>query len=292
MDFYLYTTGILNRGRISESHESIIDKWKNHGILSNILSLIPERYINIHIIHSDICEFESDMRELVNEILLLYDMSHERVKTSIYITDELNFKELHTLHDKKHYILIDFAHLFAYPNIPKDKDKIIKKILTRTNLVQNIDAFLYMGTFNLNSVYCTFIGNYDYIDREFNRLSSIDFMNSKFFNVNDDGTITTYIDMMIELDYEYDKIYPEYILKEMYIDIKKNIIRLWKDKYGTLNMNNENTNLNTFDNMYNKCIPSSAELGDMFMTLLMNKTSKDDMKIIILNRFITCLHLD
>jgi hypothetical protein len=49
MEFHLYTTGILNCGKVYESEESIIDKWKNHGILANILSLIPDRYTHIYI---------------------------------------------------------------------------------------------------------------------------------------------------------------------------------------------------------------------------------------------------
>ena len=200
---------------------------------------------------------------------------------STFISTELDFGNLHDLHMGKHYILIDFAHLFAYPHISVAKLE-RAKIKSKFNIVQPINSMLFSHIFNLCSVYITFIGNIHCHDNEFNRMSSIDIIKYNFFTVHDDGHVTTYIDKMIELEYNYDKNYPDQIFKEIYDVTKVKIIKLWRDKYG---------NLELFDKSYNDKIPHSGSESTIFIDMLMKGSTEEEMRIELLSIFKKCMDL-
>lgn len=288
--FTIYTTGFANCNHIFKHNDNIIDKWINCNILDNILRQIPERYTEVKIIHSDIWNFTDEQKdkclEQITNTLIKSDMSKRRVSSSIWTDKELSFLTLDDLHDGKHYIVIDSAHLFGYPKMSQEKLKRaieLKKISRNINVVQPLDAYGFTRIFNLCSVYFTFIGNYSYHDVEFSKMSSIDFITSDFFVVNYDGHVETYIDILNKLNYDFDSKYPCDVIKKIYAESKKEIANIWRRKYG---------NLDDFNKKFMSFIPSSDQIGKKIMNLLLSNYTKEQIDSYILNWFIKCLSLE
>ena len=161
--FCIYTTGMMDWGNT----ETIIYKWIAHNILSSILDQIPEKYTNVEIHHYD-NYFQLDdiaVIELKNS-----DEEKPRIRLSMLHKEDLEPVILRA-HDGKNYIVIDFANecYKMYPPI-------------------NFVNIVYLGDDSLSGE------NRDYY--EF--LVPVKFAKEHLFNVNEDGTITTYLQKMYE----------------------------------------------------------------------------------------------
>ena len=248
--FYFYTTGLANWGCL----DTVSDKWLNSGIYNNILRQIPKKYNNIQIIHYDPIIIMGGNKQLqnklniiseINTILELQMQQHadERVKSNIFIPEKFNLHEVQQPH-----IIIDFAHIFEY---------IKQKNTVRIN---NHYGEEVGPPLKLNSFYIGFIGEKQ-IDNGF---SSYYLISAPLFNIKN-GIITTYIDKMIELDYDYDPLYPINIIKKIYMIIQNKLIDEWRYKNNIVN--------EKFDNAINK-INQNIIIG--IIDSIMNDIKKED----------------
>jgi hypothetical protein len=190
--FYIYTTGIVNWGNFDDKYQNLINLW-NDGVLSNIINRIPKHF-NIFINHFDplFSSHETNMNDeriksinkYVKQNLITKDMLESRVIYSSFLYNEFNPDNI-----KKPHLIIDFAHLYEYVNF------------------QNIVMDFEKNLFDLTVLRTGFIGN-----GEFNHLSCLD----KIFEIDQNGITITYIDKMIQLEYDFDKTEPIDCLKKIF----------------------------------------------------------------------------
>ncbi|VVU95461.1 hypothetical protein CPAV1605_1212 [seawater metagenome] len=234
--FIIYTTGIANWGDIN----TVLKSWIENNILENILSMIPSFYKNVQIHHYDpiINVTETSIpKNLINEIqtrLYTNDINYPRIIQSLFFQERLLDVKL-----KKNYIIIDFAHVFKYT---KKRDVVeIAGNYKESNKEEK----------KLKTVYIGFIGNS--IDLKNNDCISHRIIKSNFFRVKDNRTVETYIDSMIENNYNFDPMYPQDKIVEIVSVIKKFLMGVWREKNGIVN--------DDFDEIFN---------GDFLLLLVKN----------------------
>jgi hypothetical protein len=214
--FYIYTTGFADNGS-----NSVANEWVR-AFREKILSLIPAKYDEIVILHSDpLMDIDGDLRmrtiKEANE-LLMSDFLNDRVKQSEFTTEPINFRSLHRKHLSRDYIVIDCAHIFLY---------IDRKIVKNANTYDGVvNEQIGVSPFPLNCIYPGFIANRD-INGEIyvpnNILSTCD-----LFIVNEDGSIITYIDKLIMNKIGNDPNNPHIFVDNIYRKIRKPIIDKWR----------------------------------------------------------------
>jgi hypothetical protein len=213
--FYIYTTGFADNGS-----NSVANEWVR-AFREKVLSLIPAIYDEIVILHSDpLMDIDPALRmrtiEEANE-LLMSDFTNDRVNSSEFTTEPINFSSLHRKHDSRDYIVIDCAHIFSYIDI---------KIVRNANTYGRANEEIGLSPFPLNCIYPGFIPNRD-INGEIyvpnNILSTCD-----LFIVNKDGSIITYIDKLIMNNIGHDPNNPDYFVVNIYKKIRKPIIDKWR----------------------------------------------------------------
>ena len=244
--FYIYTTGITNW----DDEKTVADKW-NHNVCKNIIRQIPRRFTDIHIVHSDTLESMegtppfSDVDRVkittkFNVLLSKSDTKHTRVKSSSFISTPLNFAELNSPH-----IVIDMAHLFEYP-----------KTVGNVKIAEHygIDKIGVGSNYNIHAVYLGFFGNdklYNIKEEPFYFLTIASLYD--FIIVNDDDTVTTYIDRLILLNYDYKPVDPSDFFYKFLHDAKMKI-ELFVNKQGKPITDEINIQINTV--LYNTMLPS------------------------------------
>ena len=167
--FTIYTTGIAN---LHEEIYTIVDDLQNY-LLQNICEMIPNRFQNIDIIHSDILVRKYPSKEDVELYIKqnLIDIKIDnRIRRHEFTTKEFDFNQISKT---KSYIIIDFAHLFNYTDTLID--------ITDNGSTQVINI-LTKEILNLNIIYIGFLNDTE---------SSRTIARTKFFRVNDDNTIIT-----------------------------------------------------------------------------------------------------
>ena len=212
--FTIYTTGLSNwlsfLNKNNDTNQYLINIW-NDGVRDNIINLVPNKF-KINFIHYDPLlelvnngkkKIEGPVKILalnyISENLVVKDYTNDRVNESIFIDDYINFENLN-----EPYIILDIAHVFIYP------------LKLNTVKFPNDNKEL-----NINSVRFGFLGD----------PISILMTKSKIFTVNDNGTITTYIDKIIELKEKgYKDIYEERVPSDIIAKILKNI-KIYLENY-------------------------------------------------------------
>ena len=223
--FTIYTTGICNNYVYLKNENKIFIKWNDtDGVLENILKLIPERYKEVNIIHTDIIEQtitkeEREKAKKYNNDILNEKMkninNYNKIITVKFTTNELNLDYIETK-NKNTYIVIDFAHIFR--NIDIHKIEYSNK------------------TYNVNSIYIGYIG--EFYGNDFLYKSGL------LFKVNENN-IETYIDYIYRKNIflyisNYTKenfiLYPNELFKQIMKNVKKNIqTKINKDNINRLN---------------------------------------------------------
>ena len=253
--FTIYTTGIayLVDGDKDENIEKgiILKKWTDEdGILENILKLIPEKYITVNIIHSDILidrdtSEQDNISKKINEYIDNTNIKNKNNKNikSIFTTNEFNWDNIETK-PKNSYIIIDFAHIFN--NIGQYEVK------------NSING----ETYKLNSIYIGFPGdNFDYI-----------YKSGLLFKVNEHN-IETYIDYILKR-----KLYTGTITIEEFIIFPTSIFEkmIYTVKYQLYSKYNKNDvtrkeNLEKIDSILKVNI---TEFGKFIMNRLIRYNDK------------------
>jgi len=165
--FYLYTTGILDW----MNHGQLFDRW-NMEIRTHIINLIPNKYkVIIH--HYDPLHVEPNELNIQKNILISNDKRNNRVLDSFFHNEKFPFT--HELP----YIILDFAHIFYYTH---------NKHIVKTNTIYESSEPIIEK--NLYCVRFGYVGSKNDIENSPSQY--------KIFEVNYDGSITTYIDKMIE----------------------------------------------------------------------------------------------
>ena len=197
--FVIYTTGIANWGFFDtpeQPEQNLIKQW-NNGIREFLIAKIPEKF-EVEIIHYD--PLDSIKLEYIEEVINyikknLIDVEKSKEIESQFIKDYL---ELELLDGKKNYFVYDMAHIFQYSN--------------KKNTV-TVFGDEQKREFEINSLRTGFIGE----DKIPYYLSLEEFV----IDINNDGTVTTYIDRFIDLNIPIDNNRPERIFE----DINEKIIR-------------------------------------------------------------------
>lgn len=175
--FTIYVTGIADWCDGTKPSNLMI-VW-NRAYRNHILSLIPDRFKHIHIIHHDILESIIDGKLQIRP-------SEERVKISNFINDYIikednkipkvvsvfndSYLPLDRLEKRIHsYILLDLAHAFEYT----DKIGYMK---------------LDDKEYKINRIFYRYHGN----DIELT-------IYPKYFHINDDNSVISYYDKLLEV---------------------------------------------------------------------------------------------
>jgi len=192
--FYIYTTGIADWGNL----DKLLLFW-NKLLCDHVCSLIPPRF-DIKILHSDILleltygigpnhmilDQKVYLTEQIN-LLLLENLENERIVESSFQTEPLNFREIR---GKIPYLIIDFAHLFKY-----SKDLINISPNGSVKVFQNYnDLELNDDGLELNVIYVGYLGENQILDSKLSK-RYISLLN--FFRVNDDNTVITIINKLL-----------------------------------------------------------------------------------------------
>lgn len=195
--FYIYTTGVSEW----ESFDKTLKFWSD-VICGKICSLIPQRFNDIQILHSDILlDFNNEIKPIeekdkisstINQLLISDFSIDSRISQSLFTYDPLNFNEIKL---NTPYIIIDFAHIFRYTGIPI---QITPNESTQVYIAGHYGEQVQGNeteTYNLNVIYLGYIGMEQVRDsRRNNRM--ISYFN--FFRVNDDDTITTFFNKVLD----------------------------------------------------------------------------------------------
>ena len=277
--FTIYTTGILDAQNLLEVPKSgIIDCW-NEKIRQNILAMIPERF-DISIYHYD--PFKPQLSE--NEFIIyrdqidivlynslnLKDLESERVKNSIFYNSKLPSIE----NIRSPHIVIDNSHIFSYTQIGHS---LYTQYYGR-NYMGEEDTYIKDTQYKINSIYFGYIGNFYYADRKFSNTYILD---SYFFKVNDDDSITTFIDKLIDLRKDSNE-FAEYDIEKIYKNIADKIECNFKSLYEIQNGNLNNW-LNQFESYFNQNI-AKAIIFDI-VRMLFIVSSLDELIDIISSKY-------
>jgi hypothetical protein len=212
--FYIYTTGIAEWGDLSQSLKS----W-NETLCKQVCDLIPRKFKNIFIIHSDI--LQSIAKEKIDETYanILNKIQHDleidsRIKDSTFQTEPLDFANISGQTDP--YIIIDIAHLFEYI-----RDNYSSVNVTRA-FIKGSYGEPRGDVITLNVVYPGYKGGY--------------LNNTPFFRVNEDNSVTTYINKLLDNSRfsDFDLYNPNLKIEELFNQIRKKLYDKIRKKYGSL----------------------------------------------------------
>ena len=260
--FNIFTTGIINWG-----DQGIIKLW-NQILRQNILNMIPNNFL-IRIYHYDPClslnNDGSHNQEQINILKNIYmtlnlmDMeSSERVIESEFFKNYLPYSE--EIYKMPH-IVIDNAHIFRYTQ----KGHALCAI--------NTCSFKKDTQYKINSVYLGYYGEFQILKHKF---SSTYMLDTPFFRVNDDDSVTTYIDKVIEIAKSLDEGVPIF---EIYFKVKLRIESNFKACYELENGSSDNW-LDKFDsNYFDENKVKAVIFGIVFM--LFNVSSLDELIYVI-----------
>lgn len=239
--FCIYTTGICDTGA---NLEKLFKYWQEF-LCHRVCSMIPSRFTNIEIIHSDILyQYPGPYQIKINDKKVIEEINERlkndfkidsRISKNIFQREELNFNEISKSNS---YIIIDFAHIFYYTGIP-----ITITPLGSSNVFIGGHYGEHTGQpINLNIIYLGYIGEqqYDFDTKANNRL----ICECEFFKINDDNTITTiYTELINENRFPKLKGYElESPLSRITNIIKANRIKIGKIfriKYGNYDLFDE-----------------------------------------------------
>jgi hypothetical protein len=251
MNFTIYTTGIVEWGDLN-----LIARYWQENIRNNIINKIPNFY-NIKIVHCDILLNINNIHinDLINNIyenICLQDLTNNRVIESIFRKDKLDF-QLISLEDN--YIILDFAHIFAYDN----------------------DNYVYIYNepnikYKLNVIYLGYVSILDYTDNFSNRYIE----NSNYIIIYD-KYIITYIQRMNELNISYNPLYPNEKIRDIFKNIRLKLINNWREKYNIV--------LFDFDNLYNNEI-NNIIVQDIIDYIMTKNYTENEIINNIYNKFI------
>lgn len=236
--FYIYTTGIADWCVLNKTF-----KYWEDELCKNVCELIPQRFSRIEILHSDILDnFNGNMLSITNQ---------KRIQTTNEINSRLQLEYTRdsrivssifqsTPFDffEKPYIIIDFAHIFNDSNQ------------------------------NLNVVYLGYVGELQII--EYNMCTRYI---KNFFKVNDDDTVTTYINKLADSS-RFSPLKKEYPADNIRDIMKKIRIKLgleYKNKYG---------NYDLFDSIFNEANTEvHMKMVGIIMDNIMNTDNNEDIII-------------
>ena len=196
--FFVYTTGFsdgvlgFSDGHSQTGPGSIIDKWLNRGILNTLLENIPRSYTRIQITHYDPVNIENADRILCNK-----EKERDRISSSNYLNERFQINMVSDIHgDLKNYILVDQAHVFTPTANPKEY-----------TYSENGDPDAQQSApIKLNLLYLGYFGGSDenpYLFRRITPSGERVLTFTKFFHVNPDGTVVSFIDKLREKGYPY-----------------------------------------------------------------------------------------
>jgi len=180
--FNIYTTGICNWGNFNDD-QNLVQSWKIY-CRDQIISHIPD-YYKIHIYHYDPILESSDQNKkkiikYINKHLIPFDLKHKRVKVSEFHPLEFN----HNLINLPN-IIIDLAHIYTFHN----------DLMNKVSFYNENNSEI----FNLNVLRFGFVPNM--------KISQL-FLKNKLFDVDEEGNVRTYIDMLSFIEYDFDESEP------------------------------------------------------------------------------------
>jgi hypothetical protein len=227
--FVIYTSGIANWVDV----DTIIKNWIGYNILNNILTLIPDTYTNIKLRHyeplyygvENAKKIHPSQVKKIKDLLQNNDLKYDRVTQSLFFPESLPDIKM-----TKDYLIIDFAHIFQYTN--------------QIGIVKLAGHYNENDLFEkkLKTVYIGFIGNP--IDENLNGdIVSHGIILNNFFKVLDNGQVETYIDKMIQMNYDFDPKYPQDKINHIINNVKKNLMNKWREIYDKVD--------DTFDKQFN-----------------------------------------
>ncbi len=239
--FYIYTTGIADWCNLNKTF-----KYWEDELCKHICELIPQRFSRIEIVHSDILDDFNGIMSVTNqkrnEIILnintrlqLEHTRDSRIVSSIFQTTPLYFliKHQNIIHP---HLIIDFAHV----------------------LTDDFES-------DWNVVYLGYVGEVQII--EYNMCTR---HIKNFFKVNDDNTVTTYINKLSN-NKRFGNFYKDYPSDNIKDIMKKIRIRLgleYKNKYG---------NYTLFDSIFNeKNMEIHSKMVNLIMDNIMNTDNVED----------------
>lgn len=242
--FYIYTTGIADWCNLNKTF-----KYWEDELCKHVCELIPQRFSHISIFHSDILSDFNGIMSITNEKriatsneinnrLQLEYTRDSRIVLSFFQTTPLNFVLISQPH-----IIIDFAHVFNDYNS------------------------------NHNVVYLGYVGEQQII--EYNMCTRYI---KNFFKVNDDNTVTTYINKLSDTNRfsPLKKDYPSDNIRDIMKKIRITLGLEFKTKYG---------NYELFDSIFNQ---ENTDIHSKMVARIMdNIMNTDDNEHIIINNVIS-----
>ena len=236
--FFIYTTGFADGGT-----NSVVYHW-NTFLRKNICKSIPERYKRIEILHSD---------PTINSetIDLLRQENSERIKSTV-TRDIIDFTKIDEKHRGQNYLVIDSAHLFNYHE---------GSLVNNSEAYNDATSLKSFGNarnnkFVLHALYPGFFGYRTDSDKNDLGILRTNFGKYELFNVSEDGTVTTYIDILLRQKIQFHG-NPTLFIEGIYNRIKSEFIKIWRIKYSNLSgYDDRMQQLNTiiFDKIFSEII--------------------------------------
>lgn len=217
--FCIYTTGICD----TNQYDKLFKYWQD-SLCDHICSMIPSRFTSIEIIHSDIIYKNF---ELINELKI-----YNRISKHIIQKEELDFDKISKTQS---YIIIDFAHIFYYTNIPI---KITPYGSSRVYIGGHYNEPLG-EPINLNIVYLGYVGEQQFITES--QINNRIICESEFFKINNDNTIITFYTQLLNENrfsklIGYELISPINRITNIIQINRIKIGKIFKIKYGNYNL--------------------------------------------------------
>jgi hypothetical protein len=242
--FYIYTTGIAEWGHLDRS----LKLW-NDTLCKQICDIIPRNFTKIHIVHSDILKGvpEEKKDEIFANILDKIEIDlviDPRIVDSNFQTEPLDFAAISI--QSNPYIIIDIAHLCKYV-----QDEFSSHNITRA-FIAGAYGEPQGEPMNLNVIYLGYMGG--------------DLINTSFFRVNEDNTITTYINKLLDASRfdVFDLYDPNLKVNSIFSNIQR---KIWTD------LRAKNGNLDKYDRQRNAIeIEMKKRIVDLIMDTDINES--------------------
>lgn len=201
--FYIYTTGITDWNDMKKTPTI----W-NTIILESVLKSIPDSFTKIVIAHYDPLYDQNDVpiqepvRKQTKQNMNTYVVANDKKKSTFNrsVQSSFNDKVLEPTEIKNPHIILDFSH-YVLEYDAKEKVKMVgsgKKI-----------KGLYIG----------YVGEIQPV--EYTGYNTVYQAENNFFSVSDNGTVTTYIDKLMERGYKKFDFIENKALENIYNDIVK-----------------------------------------------------------------------
>ena len=266
--YNIFTTGIVNWFVFNDPEQNLIEFW-NQEFKDFIISKIPSDFTEIKIYHYDpiLTILEGNLIKLSegsqrNEIkdyvyvnLIPKDFATDRVNHSEFNDTRLDINRIQTINQP--YIVLDFAHIFSYIQIPN--------YVTYANYY---GEGLNQDPLQLNVLRTGFIGN------GFGR----NFSKANTFRINQDGSLYTYINKMIDLEIDYNINEPQKYFEEIVEEVNNLIIDNIKAMKGA--------NMYQIQHIIDEIKPSDVDLINSIMDKFMNDKKIEAIKEEIINEII------